>query len=304
MFRFPIMDCSWKKRYGRVFPTFLKTLPEESKVGFHMSRGQSSRVFLRWGWSVPGCPALDGHPDVNFKDWETIHQIWLRRRNDLWLEVVDGRAGIGVPAHLSTDLVVWPMWRSFKWNDDPNQPNTMSHLQCLISTKLFIKRRFGCVQSLDSRQTERSMPPTEWLLCGLHGLMPLSGIHIWHLIDYCLFCCEVNWIITTWVNWFGFQPEWLWEKQEKTQGLGLPPWRTKATPSEAGAPGNLAENTLKPKENTMAPLNFFEYGKSYGRRLYGKTPSKYLRIKLNPFVQLPNITSLSRMKHAKDLFAE
>ena len=173
---------------------------------------------------------------VNFKDWETIHQIWLRRRNDLWLEVVDGRAGICVPAHLSTDLVIWPIWRSFKWSDDPNQPNTMSHLQCLISTKLFIKRRFGWVQSLDSRQTERSMPPTEWLLCGLHGLMPLSGIHIWHLIDCCLICCEVNWIITTFVNWFGFQPEWLWEKQGKTQGLGLPPWRTKATPSGVRAP--------------------------------------------------------------------
>ena len=211
--------------------TFLKKQPEESKVGFHMSRGQSSRVFLRWGWSVPGCPALDGHPDVNFKDWETIHQIWLRRRNDLWLEVVDGRAGIGVPAHLSTNLVVWPTWRSFKWNDDPNQPNTMSHLQCLISTKLLVKRRFGCVQSLDSRQTERSMPPTEWLLCGLHGLMPLSGIHIWHLIDCCLFCCEVNWIITTWVNWL--ESNWIstWVTVRKTgedPGLGFAPLENKS----------------------------------------------------------------------------
>ena len=26
----------------------------------------------------------------------------------------------------------------------------------------------------------------------------------------------------------------------------------------------------------MAPVNFLEYGKSYGSRLYGKTPSKYL----------------------------
>ena len=33
---------------------------------------------------------------------------------------------------------------------------------------------------------------------------------------------------------------------------------------------------------TMAPVNFLEYGKSYGSRLYGKTPSKYLGIELKP----------------------
>ena len=35
----------------------------------------------------------------------------------------------------------------------------------------------------------------------------------------------------------------------------------------------------------MAPVNFFEYGKSYGSRLYGKTPSKYLQIELKFIVQ-------------------
>ena len=74
----------------------------------------------------------------------------------------------------------------------------------------------------------------------------------------------------------------------------------------------------------MAPVNFLEYGKSYGSRLYGKTPSKYLieiEFKLNvqfnivltqtprrfvakrgKFFFLQDI--LSPPKHVDDLFAE
>ena len=43
----------------------------------------------------------------------------------------------------------------------------------------------------------------------------------------------------------------------------------------------------------MAPVNFLEYGKSYGSRLYGKTPWKYLQIEF----KLKSNSIFSSQKH-------
>ena len=79
--------------------------------------------------------------------------------------------------------------------------------------------------------------------------------------------------------------------------MGLLLWRTRVTSFGVVAPKNRGRQKKQQTNITMAPVNFLEYGKSYGSRLYGKTPSKYLHIEFKLIFQF-NIV----LKHKSRFF--